>query len=441
MVTRRRSTSVKSCANVSTVRATRSRPAPRSSIEILRRGKGDQQASVVAQDTPEFARIHPRRDRQDDRERAVGVRHEAIGIGHDPLAFGVAPRRGIHGRNRDVDAMRIEAGLASEAAEVETVAAAGIENDVARATRPSSPRSRRSSGSVTPRSCNRRRAATAAARVARLLGSPILRLEQVDVSAARDVERMSARTNHSPLLARQRQVAAADGAEEHDSIVRWLLVMPIKSNSAACLDCVLLAATAADARSHKKDTAERHHFFLLSALALLRSRLLRPAHREQGSLASAVPDATSASSCMDSGPRWKAAAAPRIADPASPVSQDIVRATLSYMPTESLIQHEWATHGTCTGLNARITSRLSAGRAIWSRFPMSLRAPARELRMNPEEIEARLAAANPNFPRGSVSRVVLSRRGTAGGAHRAQQGSFAASVRQRRRQLPDHRTD
>jgi hypothetical protein len=26
---------------------------------ILRRGKGDQEASVVAQDTPEFARIHP----------------------------------------------------------------------------------------------------------------------------------------------------------------------------------------------------------------------------------------------------------------------------------------------------------------------------------------------------------------------------------------------
>ena len=33
--------------------------------KILRSGKGDQEASVVAQDTPEFARIHPRRDRQD----------------------------------------------------------------------------------------------------------------------------------------------------------------------------------------------------------------------------------------------------------------------------------------------------------------------------------------------------------------------------------------
>ena len=79
--------------------------------QIVGRGNGDQQASVVAQDTPEFGRIHPRRDRQDDRERAVGVGHEAVGIGDDPLASGIAPRGGIHGRNRDVDAMRIEAGL------------------------------------------------------------------------------------------------------------------------------------------------------------------------------------------------------------------------------------------------------------------------------------------------------------------------------------------
>ena len=67
--------------------------------QILRRGEGDQEASVVAQDTPEFARIHSRRDRQDDRERAVGVWQEAIGIGHDPLASAVAPRRGINRRS------------------------------------------------------------------------------------------------------------------------------------------------------------------------------------------------------------------------------------------------------------------------------------------------------------------------------------------------------
>ena len=34
------------------------------------------------------------------------------------------------------------------------------------------------------------------------------------------------------------------------------------------------------------------------------------------------------------------------------VAQDIVRATVGYIPTESLIQHEWASHGTCSGLSA-----------------------------------------------------------------------------------------
>ena len=41
--------------------------------EILRRGKGDEKTSAVAEDTPEFARIHPRRDGEDDGERAAGV--------------------------------------------------------------------------------------------------------------------------------------------------------------------------------------------------------------------------------------------------------------------------------------------------------------------------------------------------------------------------------
>jgi hypothetical protein len=99
--------------------------------EILRRGKSDQEVSVVLKDTPEFGRIHPRRNRQHYRERAIDVRHEAIGIGHDPLAPGIAPRRGIDCWNRDIDSMGIEAGLGGEISKVETVTAAGIENNVA----------------------------------------------------------------------------------------------------------------------------------------------------------------------------------------------------------------------------------------------------------------------------------------------------------------------
>src|SRR5258708_5590161 len=51
--------------------------------------------------------------------------------------------------------------------------------------------------------------------IARLIRSPVLRLEQVDVSTARDVKGVSARTEHSPLLARERHAAIADWTKEH----------------------------------------------------------------------------------------------------------------------------------------------------------------------------------------------------------------------------------
>lgn len=86
---------------------------------------------------------------------------------------------------------------------------------------------------------------------------------------------------------------------------------------------------------------------------------------------------------------------------ASPVSQDIVRATLSYMPAESLIQHEWASHGACSGLASADYFALVRRARDMIRIPDDLKAPARQLTLNPEEVEARLAAANPGFPKGA----------------------------------------
>ena len=56
-------------------------------------------------------------------------------------------------------------------------------------------------------------------RIARLLGSPVLGLEQVDVPAARDVEGMAAWAQQPPVRARQYHVAAANRAEKHASSV------------------------------------------------------------------------------------------------------------------------------------------------------------------------------------------------------------------------------
>ena len=86
---------------------------------------------------------------------------------------------------------------------------------------------------------------------------------------------------------------------------------------------------------------------------------------------------------------------------ASPVSGDIVRATLPYIPTESLIQHEWATHGTCTGMSAANYFALVRRARDMVKIPNELAAPGAQLRMGSSQVEAKFAAANPNFPRGA----------------------------------------
>ncbi len=82
---------------------------------------------------------------------------------------------------------------------------------------------------------------------------------------------------------------------------------------------------------------------------------------------------------------------------ASPVSQSIIRATLPYIPTESLIQHEWLAHGTCSGLDA--ASYFAALRKARDsvRIPSDLNQPGRQVQLSPAQIETMMAKANPSF--------------------------------------------
>jgi len=89
---------------------------------------------------------------------------------------------------------------------------------------------------------------------------------------------------------------------------------------------------------------------------------------------------------------------PEFCTPASPVSQAIVQATLRYIPTESLIQHEWAAHGTCSGLNAAdYFTALGKARDSVS-LPPDLSQPGQKLELSPAQVESKFAAANPRFP-------------------------------------------
>ena len=51
-------------------------------------------------------------------------------------------------------------------------------------------------------------------------------------------------------------------------------------------------------------------------------------------------------------PQSQSGAPPEDCGSARPVSQPIVRHMLAYFPSAGLIQHEWAKHGTCSGLSA-----------------------------------------------------------------------------------------
>src|SRR5215467_4867020 len=98
-------------------------------------------------------------------------------------------------------------------------------------------------------------------------------------------------------------------------------------------------------------------------------------------------------------PQGKSGRGPEKCGSARPVSEDIIRVTLNYVPTESLIQHEWATHGTCSGLSVvdYFAALRKARDAVT--IPDDLKQPAVQLQFSPAEIESKLAATNPSFPK------------------------------------------
>jgi ribonuclease T2 len=96
-------------------------------------------------------------------------------------------------------------------------------------------------------------------------------------------------------------------------------------------------------------------------------------------------------------PQGETTRGPENCGSASPIPQNTIQAMLDYFPTESLIQHEWKTHGTCSGLSAGdyFTAVKKARDSVT--IPDELTPTSRQL-MTPGDIEAKVAAANPGFP-------------------------------------------
>jgi len=72
-------------------------------------------------------------------------------------------------------------------------------------------------------------------------------------------------------------------------------------------------------------------------------------------------------------------------------------ALLDIMPSASLVEHEWAAHGSCSGLNANDYFALL--RRVFSRFhaPPQLQHPARQAILRVADLKRAIAQANPGL--------------------------------------------
>jgi ribonuclease T2 len=101
-------------------------------------------------------------------------------------------------------------------------------------------------------------------------------------------------------------------------------------------------------------------------------------------------------------PQGDASSGPENCGPASPVAQAIIQATLQYIPTQSLIQHEWASHGTCSGMDAAAYFAALRKARDSITLPVDLNQPLQKVEFSPAQIESKVAAANPSFPAAAV---------------------------------------
>jgi ribonuclease T2 len=79
---------------------------------------------------------------------------------------------------------------------------------------------------------------------------------------------------------------------------------------------------------------------------------------------------------------------------APPVAQPTVEHMLAIMPARGLIQHEWAAHGTCSGLAAQDYCAAIEKAFRQVQIPTEYSAPAQAILVSPADIEQKFAVAN-----------------------------------------------
>jgi ribonuclease T2 len=90
---------------------------------------------------------------------------------------------------------------------------------------------------------------------------------------------------------------------------------------------------------------------------------------------------------------------PEACGTARQVPKAVEKIALPYMLSPGLIQHEWATHGVCTGLAPfdYFSSMIQARAAI--QIPVQITSLDHQVTEGPRQIETEFADANPSFPK------------------------------------------
>jgi ribonuclease T2 len=79
------------------------------------------------------------------------------------------------------------------------------------------------------------------------------------------------------------------------------------------------------------------------------------------------------------------------------------QADTDIMPTASLVEHEWQTHGTCSGLGADAYFAAIHNAYAGVKIPANIGQGGDADGVAPDELLARFAAANPGYPQGSFA--------------------------------------
>jgi ribonuclease T2 len=108
-------------------------------------------------------------------------------------------------------------------------------------------------------------------------------------------------------------------------------------------------------------------------------------------------------------PQWERGSWPQFCARDRRVPRSVEDAILPIMPSRGLVAHQWAKHGTCSGLDPEAYfERTRAARARLA-VPEPLRAPARPLSLDVPEIERLFAAANPGLDGDGIAVVCRGR--------------------------------